>query len=71
MLDDLTLGAWIGADGPFAYCDAGCSFSLGAFTVTGQRYRVTQGSIIQTGASGATFLPGSTAGSADSGGLYL
>ncbi len=70
-LDDLTIGAWIGADGPFAYCDAGCSFSLGAFSVTGPRYRATQGSIIQTGGSGASFLPGSTAGSVASGGQYL
>jgi hypothetical protein len=71
VMDDLTIGAWIGADGPFAYCDAGCSFSLGAFSVTGPRYRATQGSIIQTGGSGASFLPGSTAGSVASGGQYL
>lgn len=71
VLDDLTIGAWIGADGPFAYCDARCSFSLGAFSVTGPRYRATQGSIIQTGGSGAGFLPGSTAGSVASGGQYL
>ena len=71
VLANLSPGKWINADGPFAYCDAGCSFSLGAFSVTGARYSAIQGSIIQTGGSGASFLPGSTAGSVASGGQYL
>ena len=71
VLANLTIGSWINADGPFAFCNAGCSFSLGAFSVTGPRYRTTQGSIIQTGGRGASHLPGSTAGSVASGGQYL
>ena len=71
VLDNLTIGSWINADGPFAFCNAGCSFSLGAFSVTGPRYRTTQGSIIQTGGRGTSYLPGSTAGSVASGGQYL
>ena len=70
-LADLTIGAWIVANGPFAYCGASCSFSMGAFSVTGPRYRAKQGSIIDTVGRGDSYLPGSTAGSVASGGQYL
>jgi hypothetical protein len=57
--------------GAFAYAEAGGilqqigsarTIALGAFGVTGQRYNVTGGSLINTQGSGATYFPGSVAG---------
>lgn len=47
------------------------TFTLGSFTVTGARYQVTSNSVIHSGAGGASYFPGSTAGSVSSGGQYL
>lgn len=46
------------------------TFSLGGHTITGPRYSVTQNGSIYTGNAGATYLPGTTPGSGDSGGCY-
>lgn len=57
--------------GAFAYAEAGGilqqigsarTIALGAFGVTGQRYNVTGGSLINTQGAGATYFPGSIAG---------
>ena len=40
-------------------------------SATGRRYAVSANSLIMTGGSGATYLPGSVAGDAATGGLYL
>jgi hypothetical protein len=47
---------------------SGVTFSGAA---TGVRYGVTQNSVINTGAGGASYFPGSSAGSAASGGQYV
>lgn len=47
------------------------SLTLGAFTVTGQRYNVDQNSQIVSGTGSATYFPGTVAGAAGgSGGFY-
>lgn len=72
MLANLTVGAWVSAEGPFSSCSVGsAAFSMGAFSVTGPRYLSAYGSIIDTGGGGASFLPGSTSGSTAGGGQYL
>lgn len=47
------------------------TFTLGAFSVTGQRYNASGNSLISSGGAGASFIPGSTAGAVASGGTYL
>jgi hypothetical protein len=47
------------------------TFSLGAYSVTGQRYNSTGNSLISSGGGGANFIPGSTAGTTSAGGTYL
>ncbi len=47
------------------------TFTLGAFSVTGQRYNALGNSLISSGGAGANFIPGSTAGATSSGGTYL
>lgn len=47
------------------------TFSLGAYSVTGQRYNASGLSLISSGGGGASFIPGSTAGATSSGGTYL
>ncbi len=47
------------------------TFTLGAFSVTGQRYNASGNSLISSGGGGANFIPGSTAGATASGGTYL
>lgn len=49
----------------------GASFALGGHTVTGPRYDIRANGICNTAGGGASFLPGSTAGSTASGGQYL
>lgn len=49
----------------------GGSIDLGAFSVTGKRYDIQAGSVCNTYGGGATFLPGSVAGTTASGGQYL
>jgi hypothetical protein len=39
-------------------------------SATGQRYQVDNNSLISTGGGGASYFPGSTAGSTASGGIY-
>jgi hypothetical protein len=48
-----------------------CTFSVGAFSVTGQRYVANTNGILETGGAGATFIPGSAAGTTSTGGLYI
>lgn len=63
----------------WAVCDGGLgliqydggSIDLGAFSVTGKRYDIQAGSVCNTYGGGATFLPGSVAGTTASGGQYL
>jgi len=50
-------------------CD-GITFSLGGNTVTGVRYGAADLSIINTGGGGASYLPGSSAGSSSGGSIY-
>jgi hypothetical protein len=61
---------WVGANaGRMAYVLlANLTFSGAA---TGSRYSSIEGSIIHTGGGGASYLPGSTAGSVGTGGQYL
>jgi hypothetical protein len=47
------------------------TFSLGAYSVTGQRYNASGLSLISSGGGGGSFIPGSTAGATSSGGTYL
>jgi len=47
------------------------TFTLGGFSVTGQRYNASGLSLISSGGGGANFIPGSTAGATSSGGVYL
>jgi hypothetical protein len=47
------------------------TYSLGAFTVSGQRYFAQANSVIFTNSAGATYFPGSTAGATATDGLYI
>jgi hypothetical protein len=73
ILDDLTLpGGWVNCTEPLAIVNFdGASFTLGGNTVTGPRYDVRANSVCNTNGGGASFLPGSTAGSEATGGRYL
>ncbi len=46
------------------------TFNLGAFTVTGTRYFATLNGVINTQGQGATYFPGTVAGSTSQGGQY-
>lgn len=48
----------------------GITFSLGAFTVTGQRHLSQLNSVIDTNGGGASTFPGTTAGSTATGGQF-
>jgi hypothetical protein len=47
------------------------TFTLGSFSVTGTRYIATSCSVIHSGGGGASYFPGSTAGSVSTGAQYL
>ena len=47
----------------------GFTYSLGAFTVTGKRFAIGSGGVIQTGTSDLNYFPGTIAGTND-GGMY-
>jgi len=65
-------GGWAIADGGLAFIDyAGGSIDLDGHTVTGKRYDIQAGSVCNTYGGGASFLPGSVAGTTASGGQYL
>lgn len=49
----------------------GCTFSLGAFAVTGARYIANANGVINTNGGGANYFPGNSAGAVASGGEYL
>lgn len=49
----------------------GGSIALGGHTVTGKRYDIRAGSVCDTHGGGASFFPGSIAGTTASGGQYL
>jgi len=49
----------------------GCTFSLGAFSVTGKRYEADLNGVINTASGGATYLPGNSDGSTATGGQYV
>ncbi len=58
----------------FMYCDGGyMGVGRGTFagSTSGKRYHVIANGVIQSNNSGPNFLPGTTAGTAASGGLYL
>lgn len=60
--------------GAFAYANYGAMFvNANTFsgTATGPRYNATSNGLIQTFGSGASYLPGSTAGTTSNGGLYV
>jgi len=48
----------------------GLTLTLGGFTVTGQKYYAEMNSVISTNGAGASYLPGSVAGSVATGGQY-
>lgn len=50
---------------------SGASFSLGGYTVTGKRYDIQACSVCDTNGGGASFLPGTVAGTTVTGGQYL
>jgi len=49
----------------------GQTYTLGGFTVTGQRYNAAQLSLISGTGAGAAYFPGSTGGAVATGALYL
>lgn len=49
----------------------GATIALGGFTVTGPRYDIRGNGVCYTNGGGASFFPGSSAGSTASGGQYL
>lgn len=49
----------------------GMTYSLGAFAVTGKRYEADNLAMIGTNGGGASYFPGSTAGSVSVGGQYI
>lgn len=59
--------------GTWGLIDSGSvTFSLGAFTITGQRYNATgTGGGIMTNGGGASYFPGTTAGAATAPGWYV
>jgi hypothetical protein len=61
--------------GTFIYCSRLGSVTIDQATMagsaTGSRYNIDTNSVIFTGGKGASFLPGSTAGSVSSGGQYV
>lgn len=63
-------GAWAQADRNAEMELISITYSLGAFTVTGQRYIAQNGGGIFTAGGGANFFPGSVAGVATSPGWY-
>lgn len=65
-------GAWAVAERTFGLIEYdGGSIDLNGHTVTGKRYDIQYGSICNTYGGGASFLPGSVAGTTASGGQYL
>jgi hypothetical protein len=46
------------------------TYSLGAFVVTGARYRAVLNAVVRTGGGGASYFPGSSAGTTGTGGQY-
>ncbi|SFZ86485.1 Protein of unknown function [Devosia enhydra] len=70
-----TITANLTMTGAFAFCQAGFlqvalnTFTLGGFTVTGNRATVTQNGVI-SGTGGTSYFPGSVAASALTGGQY-
>jgi hypothetical protein len=72
ITDDMTFGlGFMACDMLSAANISAAVFSLGGFSVTGQRYAVRSNSVIDTGGAGASFIPGSTSGVAATGGIYL
>lgn len=77
--DVATIAANLTFSAGWAVCDAGLglirydggSIDLDGHTVTGKRYDIQAGSICNTYGGGASFLPGSVAGTTASGGQYL
>jgi len=47
------------------------TWTVGAFTVTGQRYNISGLSVLNTSGAGSTFIPGNSAGSAATGAQYI
>lgn len=47
----------------------GITYSLGAFTVTGPRFAIASGGVVQAGTSDVNYFPGTTAGT-NTGGMY-
>lgn len=67
----ITIGsAWANADRNSEHEVSGLTFSLGAFTVTGIRYLSQNGGGIYTSGGGASYFPGTIAGTATSPGWY-
>lgn len=64
-------GGWIKGRGPCLIDFINNSFALGGHTVTGPRYDLQGNCVCDTHGAGASYLPGSTAGSSATGGQYL
>ena len=62
-------GAFWGAE-KLAVIDAGGGYSIISGGCTGQKFVVTQNSVIDTGGAGVNYLPGSLPGSTSYGGVY-
>lgn len=77
--DVATLAANVSFSDGWVVCDGGLglvrydggSIDLAGHTVTGKRYDIQAGSVCNTYGGGASFLPGSIAGTTASGGQYL
>lgn len=70
LLNNLTVtrfmyARWMG----FAFMP-GITFNLNGFSVTGARYNINDNSVVITGGAGASYFPGSSAGSTSTGGQY-
>lgn len=65
----ITVSAWVSADSGANVVAYACS-AVNASNVTGQRYTVTSNAVITTYGGGASYFPGTTAGSSSAGGVY-
>lgn len=63
--------AFAGAIVASSIINNGCTYSLGGHSITGKRYSATENSVIYTGGGGASYYPGDSAGSTDTGGQYV
>lgn len=70
FLSNATFTLTVDVTGTGYFRARGMTFTLGAFSVTGQRYSVATNGVINTLGGGASYFPGSTSGATATGGQY-